>query len=46
MTSWMTSGSGVYAGLLWCLTYCVEWKVLHTVANKLQRKLLEICPDQ
>lgn len=26
--SWTMSGSGVYIGLLWCLTYWVEWKVL------------------
>jgi hypothetical protein len=27
----MTSGSGVYIGLLWCRMYCVEWNVLHKI---------------
>jgi len=26
-SSWQTSGSGVYMGLLWCRTYCVLWNV-------------------
>lgn len=29
MSSWTTSGSGVYMGLLACLMYCVEWKYLN-----------------